>query len=40
MWHQRGWCCSRGGDAAGKVIEAFGSVVIGGNYYVVGLVVF
>lgn len=28
-----------GGDAAGKVIEAFGSVVIGGNY-VVGLVVF
>ena len=29
----------KGGDAAGKVIEAFGSVVIGGNY-VVGLVVF
>ncbi len=28
-----------GGDAAGKVIEAFGSVVIGGSY-VVGLVVF
>jgi len=28
-----------GGDAAGKVIEAFGSVVIGGNY-AVGLVVF
>ena len=28
-----------GGDAAGKVIEAFGAVVIGGNY-VVGLVVF
>ncbi len=28
-----------GGDAAGKVIEAFGEVVIGGNY-VVGLVVF
>lgn len=28
-----------GGDAAGKVIEAFGSVVIGGNY-VVGIVVF
>ncbi len=28
-----------GGDAAGKVIEAFGGVVIGGNY-VVGLVVF
>ena len=27
------------GDAAGKVIEAFGSVVIGGNY-VVGIVVF
>ena len=29
----------QGGDAAGKVIEAFGEVVIGGNY-VVGLVVF
>ncbi|MEH6470194.1 MAG: flagellar biosynthesis protein FlhA [Halopseudomonas sp.] len=29
----------KGGDAAGKVIEAFGEVVIGGNY-VVGLVVF
>ena len=28
-----------GGDAAGKVIQAFGEVVIGGNY-VVGLVVF
>ena len=28
-----------GGDAAGKVIESFGEVVIGGNY-VVGLVVF
>jgi len=28
-----------GGDAAGKVIEAFGEVVIGGNY-VVGIVVF
>ncbi len=28
-----------GGDAAGKVIEAFGSVVVGGNY-AVGLVVF
>ncbi|BAJ01417.1 flagellar biosynthesis protein FlhA [Shewanella violacea] len=28
-----------GGDAAGKVIESFGSVVIGGNY-AVGLVVF
>ncbi len=28
-----------GGDAAGKVIEAFGEVVVGGNY-VVGLVVF
>lgn len=28
-----------GGDAAGKVIEAFGEVVIGGNY-VVGMVVF
>lgn len=28
-----------GGDAAGKVIEAFGAVVIGGNY-VVGFVVF
>jgi len=28
-----------GGDAAGKVIEAFGAVVIGGNY-AVGLVVF
>jgi len=28
-----------GGDAAGKVIEAFGAVVVGGNY-VVGLVVF
>ncbi|RLV61607.1 flagellar biosynthesis protein FlhA [Parashewanella curva] len=28
-----------GGDAAGKVIEAFGNVVIGGNY-AVGLVVF
>ncbi|AAN56212.1 flagellar biosynthesis protein FlhA [Shewanella oneidensis MR-1] len=28
-----------GGDAAGKVIEAFGSVVIGGNY-AVGVVVF
>lgn len=28
-----------GGDAAGKVIEAFGSVLIGGNY-VVGLIVF
>lgn len=28
-----------GADAAGKVIEAFGSVVIGGNY-AVGLVVF
>ncbi|RYV02621.1 flagellar biosynthesis protein FlhA [Shewanella sp. OPT22] len=28
-----------GGDAAGKVIEAFGSVVIGGNY-AVGLIVF
>ncbi|WP_067583345.1 flagellar biosynthesis protein FlhA [Endozoicomonas ascidiicola] len=28
-----------GGDAAGKVIEAFGNVVIGGNY-VVGIVVF
>ena len=28
-----------GGDAAGKVIEAFGSVVIGGNY-AVGIVVF
>jgi len=28
-----------GGDAAGKVIEAFGSFVIGGNY-AVGLVVF
>ena len=28
-----------GGDSAGKVIEAFGSVVIGGNY-AVGLVVF
>jgi flagellar biosynthesis protein FlhA len=29
----------RGGDAAGKVIEAFGAFVIGGNY-AVGLVVF
>ena len=29
----------QGGDAAGKVIEAFGSFVIGGNY-AVGLVVF
>ncbi|MBU2884085.1 flagellar biosynthesis protein FlhA [Psychrosphaera sp. B3R10] len=29
----------KGGDAAGQVIEAFGSVVIGGNY-AVGLVVF
>jgi len=29
----------KGGDAAGKVIEAFGSFVIGGNY-AVGLVVF
>ena len=29
----------KGGDAAGKVIEAFGAVVIGGNY-AVGLVVF
>lgn len=29
----------QGGDAAGQVIEAFGSVVIGGNY-AVGLVVF
>lgn len=29
----------QGGDAAGKVIQAFGEVVIGGNY-VVGLVVF
>jgi len=29
----------RGGDAAGRVIEAFGSVVVGGNY-AVGLVVF
>ncbi len=29
----------QGGDAAGKVIEAFGEVVIGGNY-AVGLVVF
>ena len=29
----------KGGDAAGKVIEAFGEVVIGGNY-AVGLVVF
>mgnify|MGYP003624614818 CR=1 FL=1 len=29
----------KGGDAAGKVIEAFGEVVIGGNY-VVGLIVF
>jgi len=29
----------QGGDAAGKVIEAFGSVVIGGNY-VVGIIVF
>jgi len=28
-----------GGDAAGKVIEAFGAVVIGGNY-AVGIVVF
>lgn len=28
-----------GGDAAGKVIQAFGEVVIGGNY-VVGAVVF
>ena len=28
-----------GGDAAGKVIQAFGEVVIGGNY-VVGVVVF
>src|SRR5688500_13132664 len=28
-----------GGDAAGKVIEAFGEVVIGGNY-AVGIVVF
>lgn len=28
-----------GGDAAGKVIEAFGSVVIGGNY-AVGMIVF
>ncbi|CAN0598329.1 unnamed protein product, partial [Laminaria digitata] len=28
-----------GGDAAGKVIESFGEVVVGGNY-VVGLVVF
>ncbi len=28
-----------GGDAAGKVIQAFGEVVVGGNY-VVGLVVF
>ena len=28
-----------GGDAAGKVIESFGSVLIGGNY-VVGLIVF
>ncbi|MBR9828777.1 MAG: flagellar biosynthesis protein FlhA [Oceanospirillales bacterium] len=28
-----------GGDAAGKVIEAFGDVVVGGNY-VVGIVVF
>ena len=28
-----------GGDAAGKVIEAFGAVLIGGNY-AVGLVVF
>lgn len=29
----------KGGDAAGKVIQAFGDVVVGGNY-VVGLVVF
>ena len=29
----------KGGDAAGKVIQAFGEVVIGGNY-AVGLVVF
>ncbi len=29
----------RGGDSAGKVIQAFGEVVVGGNY-VVGLVVF
>jgi flagellar biosynthesis protein FlhA len=29
----------KGGDAAGKVIQAFGEVVVGGNY-VVGLVVF
>ena len=29
----------QGGDAAGKVIEAFGEVLIGGNY-AVGLVVF
>lgn len=29
----------QGGDAAGKVIEAFGAVVVGGNY-AVGLVVF
>lgn len=28
-----------GGDAAGKVIEAFGSVLIGGNY-VIGMIVF
>ncbi|MGR5541022.1 FHIPEP family type III secretion protein, partial [Vibrio campbellii] len=28
-----------GGDAAGKVIQAFGNVVIGGNYFV-GIVVF
>ena len=31
--------CHEGGDAAGKVIEAFGAVVIGGNY-AVGVVVF
>src|SRR5690554_6880009 len=28
-----------GGDAAGKVIEAFGDVMVGGNY-VVGIIVF
>lgn len=29
-----------GGDAAGKVIESFGEVLIGGGNYAVGLVVF
>ncbi len=41
-WPRPGWCCSKGHtgpDAAGKVIEAFGHFLIGGNY-AVGMVVF